>query len=75
MSQFTLHARTAQGSRPSFNDAAPPALALPLYETFITQLGQALARPVATGEFGATMAVALVNDGPVTLVIDTPARA
>ena len=75
VSQFTLHARTAQGSRPSFNDAAPPALARPLYETFITQLGQALARPVATGEFGATMAVALVNDGPVTLVIDTQARA
>lgn len=71
VSQFTLLARTRKGTRPSFNDAAPPALARPLYETFLTQCATALGRPVAHGEFGADMQVELVNDGPVTLVIDS----
>ncbi|MCF3652158.1 D-aminoacyl-tRNA deacylase [Synoicihabitans lomoniglobus] len=72
VSQFTLHARTRKGTRPSFNDAAPPAVAAPLYDTFKTQLQTALGnRPVAAGEFGAMMAVRLLNDGPVTIIIDT----
>ncbi len=72
VSQFTLHARTRKGTRPSFNDAAPPALAEPLYETFVRQLSTALNhRPIATGRFGAMMQVHLVNDGPVTIILDT----
>ena len=74
ISQFTLHASTRKGSRPSFNQAAKPEPAQPLYDLFITQLTAALGRPVATGEFGAMMDVALVNDGPVTLVIDSKTR-
>jgi D-tyrosyl-tRNA(Tyr) deacylase len=74
ISQFTLHASTRKGTRPSFNDAARPEVARPLYETFVAQLNQALGRPVATGEFGAMMQVALVNDGPVTLVLDSKLR-
>jgi D-aminoacyl-tRNA deacylase len=74
ISQFTLHASTQKGARPSFNQAAPPEHARPLYELFISQLSSALGRPVATGEFGADMKVALVNDGPVTLVIDSKKR-
>ena len=74
VSQFTLHASTQKGTRPSFNRAARPDQARPLYELFITQLAAALGRPVATGEFGAMMQIALVNDGPVTLVIDTRQR-
>jgi len=74
VSQFTLHASTAKGTRPSFNAAARPEVARPLYEQFQQQLAAALGRPVATGEFGAMMQVALVNDGPVTLVIDSKAR-
>ncbi|MBX3735204.1 MAG: D-tyrosyl-tRNA(Tyr) deacylase [Candidatus Didemnitutus sp.] len=74
VSQFTLHASTAKGTRPSFNAAARPEIARPLYELFQQQLATALGRPVATGEFGAMMQVALVNDGPVTLVIDSHQR-
>lgn len=74
VSQFTLFASTRKGTRPSFNDAAKPDLAVPLYEAFVRLAGAALGRPVATGRFGAMMKVALVNDGPVTLLIDTKAR-
>ncbi len=74
ISQFTLHASTAKGTRPSFNAAARPEHARPLYEQFTTQLSAALGRPVQTGEFGAMMDVALVNDGPVTLIIDSKTR-
>ena len=74
ISQFTLHASTQKGARPSFNQAARPEHARPLYERFIAQLTAALRRPVATGEFGAMMQVALVNDGPVTLLLDSKQR-
>lgn len=74
ISQFTLHAGTQKGTRPSFNRAARPEHAQPLYEQFIAQLATALGRPVATGEFGAMMDVALVNDGPVTLILDSKLR-
>jgi D-tyrosyl-tRNA(Tyr) deacylase len=74
VSQFTLFASTRKGTRPSFNDAAKPDLAIPLYETFCRLLSAALGRPVATGQFGAMMAVSLVNDGPVTLIIDSRQR-
>jgi D-tyrosyl-tRNA(Tyr) deacylase len=73
ISQFTLIASTRKGTRPSFNDAAKPDLARPLYEKFLAHLESpsGLDRPVARGEFGADMKVALVNDGPVTLVLDS----
>jgi D-tyrosyl-tRNA(Tyr) deacylase len=74
VSQFTLHGSVRKGTRPSFNDAAPPEIAEPLYEEFILQLQTALGRPVQTGKFGALMRVTLVNDGPVTLIIDTKER-
>ena len=74
VSQFTLFASTKKGTRPSFNDAAKPDLAIPLYEKFVAQASAALGRPVATGRFGAMMQVSLVNDGPVTLLIDTKQR-
>lgn len=74
VSQFTLHASTQKGTRPSFNAAARPEHARPLYEQFIAQLTAALGRQVETGEFGAMMEVTLVNDGPVTLVIDSKIR-
>jgi D-tyrosyl-tRNA(Tyr) deacylase len=69
VSQFTLIADTAKGNRPSFTDAAPPEQAEPLYQAFCSAL-RALGVPVETGVFGARMAVELVNDGPVTLVLD-----
>jgi D-tyrosyl-tRNA(Tyr) deacylase len=75
VSQFTVHASTQKGARPSYNQAAPPEQARPLYELFVAQLSTALGRAVATGEFGAEMQVALVNDGPVTLIIDSKLRA
>jgi D-tyrosyl-tRNA(Tyr) deacylase len=74
VSQFTLFASTRKGTRPSFNDAAKPEAAIPLYESFNRFASTALGRPVATGRFAAMMNVELVNDGPVTLVIDTKAR-
>jgi len=74
VSQFTLFASTKKGNRPSYSRAAPPAIAIPIYQDFIRKLEIDLGRPVATGEFGADMKVALVNDGPVTIVIDTKQR-
>ena len=74
VSQFTLFASMRKGTRPSFNAAAAPALAESLYQTFVTQMATALGRPVATGQFAAMMHVALVNNGPVTLIIDTKVR-
>jgi D-tyrosyl-tRNA(Tyr) deacylase len=73
VSQFTLFASTKKGNRPSYSRAAPPELAIPLYEKFKTKLGEQLGKPLQTGEFGADMKVALVNDGPVTIVIDSKA--
>jgi len=70
VSQFTLYGDCRKGRRPSYTDAAPPEKAIPLYEYFVEQLRRLGVRKVATGEFGAMMSVSLVNDGPVTLVID-----
>ena len=74
ISQFTLIASCRKGARPSFHHAAKPAIAKPLYEEFLAQLSAALGKPAEHGEFGAMMEVALVNDGPVTIVIDTQER-
>ncbi len=74
ISQFTLHANTKKGNRPSFIEAARPDVAIPLYEKMIQQLSQELGQPIQTGEFGADMKVALLNDGPVTIVIDSKNR-
>lgn len=74
VSQFTLLASTRKGTRPSFNDAAKPEVAIPLYEVFNRFATEALGRPVATGRFAAKMDVALVNDGPLTLIVDSRAR-
>jgi D-tyrosyl-tRNA(Tyr) deacylase len=74
VSQFTLIASTRKGARPSFNDAARPEAAIPLYESFLRHTQAALGRPVATGRFGAMMEVSLVNHGPVTLMIDSRLR-
>ncbi|WP_299226967.1 D-aminoacyl-tRNA deacylase [uncultured Psychroserpens sp.] len=71
VSQFTLHASTKKGNRPSYIKAAKPTVAIPLYEAFINQLENDLGKPVQTGEFGADMKVELLNDGPVTIIIDT----
>lgn len=71
VSQFTLHASTKKGNRPSYIRAAKPEVAIPLYEKMIAQLTVDLGKPVQTGTFGADMKVALLNDGPVTIVIDT----
>lgn len=71
VSQFTLHASTKKGNRPSFIKAARPEIAIPLYETFITQLQQLIPKKIKTGSFGAMMDIALINDGPVTIVYDT----
>ncbi len=75
VSQFTLFASTRKGNRPSWSGAAPPEVARPMIEAFVASLADAAARPVATGEFGAAMRVALVNDGPVTIWLDSRARA
>jgi len=74
VSQFTLHASTKKGNRPSYIKAASPETAIPLYNTFIEQMQQELGKPVLTGEFGAYMQVSLNNDGPVTISIDTKNR-
>ncbi len=71
VSQFTLHASTKKGNRPSYIKAARPETAIPLYEQFVKQLETELGKSVGTGEFGAMMNVELVNDGPVTIIIDT----
>ena len=71
VSQFTLMASTKKGNRPSYINAAGHEIAIPLYEQFCTAISEAIGRPVGTGEFGADMQVALVNDGPVTICIDT----
>ena len=74
ISQFTLHASTKKGNRPSFIEAARPEVAVPLYEAMIAQLSAALGKPIQTGEFGADMKVSLLNDGPVTILIDSKNR-
>lgn len=71
VSQFTLHASTKKGNRPSYIRASKPPVAVPLYEKLIAALEQELGKPIQTGEFGADMKVALVNDGPVTIIIDS----
>jgi D-tyrosyl-tRNA(Tyr) deacylase len=71
VSQFTLHANTKKGNRPSYIKAAKAEVAIPLYEAFITQMETELGKKIQTGKFGADMKVALLNDGPVTIIIDT----
>ncbi len=71
VSQFTLHAKTKKGNRPSYTKAAPPGKAVPLYEKFVQQLTEDVGRTVETGEFGAIMDIEIVNSGPVTIFIDT----
>ncbi len=71
VSQFTLHASTKKGNRPSYIKAAKPIVAIPLYETFLLQMENELGKQVQRGRFGADMKVSLLNDGPVTIIIDT----
>src|SRR5690606_7285219 len=71
VSQFTLHASTKKGNRPSYIKASKPDFAIPMYEKFVTQLENDLGKTIQTGEFGADMKVALINDGPVTIIIDS----
>ena len=75
ISQFTLHALTKKGNRPSYIQASKPEVAIPMYEKMIAQLAKDLGKDIQTGIFGADMKVALLNDGPVTIVIDTKNRA
>ena len=74
VSQFTLHASTKKGNRPSYIKASKPEIAIPVYEKMIRQLSLDLGQPIKTGEFGADMKVELLNDGPVTIVMDTKSR-
>jgi len=71
ISQFTLHASTKKGNRPSYIKAAKPDIAIPIYKAFVKQLELDLGKPIQTGEFGSDMKVELLNDGPVTIIIDT----
>ena len=71
VSQFTLHASTKKGNRPSYIKASKPNIAIPLYEAFVESMEKAMEKKVQTGEFGADMKVSLINDGPVTIIIDT----
>lgn len=71
VSQFTLHASTKKGNRPSYIKVSKPDFAIPMYEKFVTQLENDLGKTIQTGEFGADMKVALINDGPVTIIIDS----
>jgi D-tyrosyl-tRNA(Tyr) deacylase len=71
VSQFTLFAATKKGNRPSFIRSAKPEIAIPLYESFILQLGSLIHKPIKTGQFGADMKIQLVNDGPVTITMDS----
>ena len=71
VSQFTLHAMTARGNRPSYIRASKPDFAIPMYEKFCTKVSDLLGKPVGTGQFGADMKVELLNDGPVTILIDS----
>ncbi len=71
VSQFTLHASTKKGNRPSYIKAARPEVAIPMYQQLVVQLEKDLGKPVGTGIFGANMQVELINDGPVTIIIDT----
>ncbi len=74
VSQFTLHAKTKKGNRPSYIQAAPPEFAIPMYEKFVSRMEQELSKKVSTGKFGTMMQVSLVNDGPVTIIIDSKNR-
>ncbi len=74
VSQFTLHANTQKGNRPSYIKAAKPPVAIPIYEKMVAKLEALLGKKIATGQFGADMKVQLVNDGPVTIIIDTQNR-
>ena len=74
VSQFTLHASTKKGARPSYSGAAPPEVARPMFDAFVAALERELGRQIATGVFGAHMGIALTNDGPVTLWIDSATR-
>jgi len=74
VSQFTLHALTKKGNRPSYIKAARPEVAIPLYEQFVAEIQAAISKPVRTGSFGAHMQISLINDGPVTIWIDTKNR-
>ncbi|MFN0048774.1 MAG: D-aminoacyl-tRNA deacylase [Cytophagales bacterium] len=74
ISQFTLLAQTKKGNRPSFANAARPEVAIPLYESMIRELNMMLDKPIFTGVFGADMKVALINDGPVTIILDSKSR-
>lgn len=71
VSQFTLHAATKKGNRPSYIKASKPEIAIPLYESFVQQMELELGKKIQTGQFGADMKVSLINDGPVTIIIDT----
>ena len=74
ISQFTLHARTKKGNRPSYISAAKPDISIPLYEKFVSELSKELGKKVKTGQFGADMQVELINDGPVTIIMDSKAK-